>query len=82
MFVCGHLATAGVWRIDASLRFHEGLTARPGDALHEQGRAALVEAIVREGIRGRALGATSVRTRMDVAGVVREFGVATAALVN
>lgn len=62
-----------VWRIDATLRFGQGLAPQPGDELYDRGRVALVEAIVREGIRGRALGATTFRARLDASGTIQEF---------
>lgn len=69
----GHLVAVGVWGIDGTLRFREGLKPQPADALYGEGRHALFEAILREDARGRAYGAHAVRVRMDIAGTVREF---------
>lgn len=71
--VQGHLVTNGVWRIDAKLRFRDGLDPQVGDELLGRGRLALLEGITREGARGRALGATSCRVFLDVAGRVSEL---------
>jgi len=68
----GHLVQSGVWRINAVLRFH-GAAPEPGDRLLGEGRLALLEGIAREGLRGRALGATQVRVCMDVAGQISEI---------
>ena len=58
-------AEDGVWTIDARLRFHDGKTPPLGSRLLGEGRIALLKAIHREGLRGRTLGATRVRVRMD-----------------
>jgi len=71
--VGGHLLTKGVWRIDGALTFKEGLDAAVrGDHLG-RGRLALVNAIVREGLRGRSHGAKAVQVHMDVDGLVSDF---------
>src|SRR5687767_14067065 len=54
----------GVWIIQATLRFRDGRPADASDLLAE-GRLALLQAIVREGLRGRTLGATDARVFMD-----------------
>jgi hypothetical protein len=57
-------AEDGVWVIDARLEFRDG-RPQEGDVLLGRGRLALLEAITREGARGRALGAIRVRVRMS-----------------
>ena len=71
--VGGHLLTRGVWRIDGALTFRDNLDAAVHDQLLGKGRLALVNAIVREGIRGRSHGATAVQVHMDVDGCVSDF---------
>jgi len=63
----------GVWLIDARLGFRDGPPPM-GSELLGLGRIALLEAIAREGQRGRALGATKVRVRLDADDRVREVG--------
>lgn len=70
----GYLVADGVWQIDACLCFPHGHHPEPGDPLLGQGRLALVKAIVAEGERGRALGATSVRLHMEVEGRTATLG--------
>lgn len=70
--VQGHLVTNGIWRIEARLRFRDGLDPQPGDDLLDDGRLALIEAILREGQRGRALGASACRVLLDLNGDVRD----------
>jgi hypothetical protein len=50
--------------------FRDGLDPQPGDELLGAGRLALLKGIVKEGLRGRSLGATRVRVRMEIAGRV------------
>jgi hypothetical protein len=69
----GHLVANGVWRIEARVRFRGDVNPRPGDEFLGRGRLALLEAVAREGARGRALGATSVRVRMQVGDDVSQF---------
>ena len=64
----------GVWLIDARLRFREGTRPKVGSTLLGEGRCALLEAIAREGARGRALGATKVRVRLDTGDDIRDVG--------
>lgn len=71
--VGGHLLTKGVWRIDGALTFKEGLDVTTRDQLLGKGRLSLVNAIVREGVRGRSLGATAVQVHMDVDGRLSDF---------
>jgi len=54
----------GVWVIDARLTFRDGAPP-PGDQLIGKGRLALLTEIMREGQRGRSLGATKARLQMD-----------------
>ena len=72
--VIGFLGDDGVWQIDATLTFRNGLDPQPGETLLGEGRLALLQGIVTEGLRGRSMGATRVRVRMDIGGEVREFG--------
>lgn len=74
--VVGHRLTKNVWRIDGALRFLEGLDVAARENLLGKGRLALVNAIVREGVRGRAHGATAVQVHMDVDGQVSDFDLA------
>ena len=69
----GHLIRNGVWQIDAELRFKKGTKVTLGERLFGEGRLALLQGIVREGARGRSLGATSVQVCMDIDGEVREM---------
>lgn len=69
----GHLVSNGVWSIDAQVRFRDGHQPKPGDELLGRGRLALIEAMLREAARGRALGCTAVRVRMQVGDDVSEF---------
>ena len=68
--VTGSLDDDGVWQIDATVTFRDGLDPQPGDKLLGDGRLALLQGIVREGLRGRSMGATQVRVRMDIGGQV------------
>ena len=54
----------GLWVIDARLEFRDGAPP-PSDRLIGEGRLALLAEIMREGQRGRSLGATKARLRMD-----------------
>lgn len=54
----------GTWSIDVRLDFHDGPPPL-GSTLLGVGRVALLQAIKREGQRGRALGAKKVRVRME-----------------
>jgi hypothetical protein len=54
----------------------EGRDAATRDILLGHGRRALVKAIVREGIRGRSFGASTVQVHMEVDGRVSDFEVA------
>jgi len=54
----------GVWVIDARLDWRDGLPPEGSDLIGH-GRLALLQAIAREGARGRALGATRVRVHMS-----------------
>ena len=64
----------GVWIIDARLKFRDGAPPRIGSNLLGEGRLALLEAIAREGLRGRALGATKVEVRLDTGDSIRDVG--------
>ena len=64
----------GVWLIDARLRFRESPPPKVGSSLLGEGRCALLEAIAREGARGRTLGATKVQVRMDAGDGIRDVG--------
>jgi len=68
--VTGSMGDDGIWEIDATVTFRSGLDPQPGDELLGAGRLALLQGIVREGLRGRSLGATRVRVRMEIAGRV------------
>ena len=74
--VVGHRLTKTVWRIDGALRLSGDLDVEARDNLLGKGRLALVNAIVREGVRGRAHGATSVQVHMDVDGRLSDFELA------
>ena len=63
----------GVWLIDACLKFRDG-PPPVGSELLGLGRIALLEGIAREGQRGRSLGATKVRVRLDADERIREVG--------
>jgi hypothetical protein len=67
-------AEDGIWVIDARLRFRDGAPPKVGSTLLGEGRCALLEAITREGARGRALGATKVQVRMDTDDGIRDVG--------
>ena len=54
----------GVWLIDARLEWRDGAPA-VGSRLLGLGRLALLDAIGREGLRGRSLGANKVRVHME-----------------
>ena len=54
----------GVWTIDVRLHFR-GSPPPLGSALLGAGRIALLQVIAREAQRGRALGATKVKYRME-----------------
>ncbi len=54
----------GIWLIDARLRFRDGPPPL-GSRLLGDGRVALLEAIAREGMKGRSLGATKVRVNLE-----------------
>ncbi len=58
-------AEDGVWTIDARLEFRDGKTPPRGSRLLGDGRIELLKAIQREGLRGRALGATRARIHLD-----------------
>ena len=64
----------GVWLIDARLRFGRRAARQVGSALLGETRLALMGALTREALRGRALGANSVRVHLDAGGHVTEFG--------
>jgi hypothetical protein len=57
-------AENGVWVIDARLAFRDG-PPPDGSVLLGKGRLALLEAIEREGARGRSLGATRVQVSLE-----------------
>ncbi len=63
----------GIWVIDARLRFSEGFTSKSGSNVFGEGRLALLEGIACEGLRGRALGARSVRVHLETPGRVSDF---------
>ena len=56
---------SGIWVIDARLTWRDGVVPPLGSRLLGLGRLALLEAIAREGWRGRSLGATRVRVHME-----------------
>lgn len=64
----------GIWLIDARLWFREGAPPKVGSNLLGEGRCALLEAIAREGARGRALGATKVQVRLGTGDGIRDVG--------
>ncbi len=55
---------SGIWVMDARLRWRDGPPPL-GSRLLGLGRLALLEGIAREGLHGRALGATKVRVHME-----------------
>ena len=67
-----HLVANGVWSIDVRVRFRDGQPA-PEDVLLGRARLAVIEAMLREGARGRALGATKARVHMEVGDHISNF---------
>ena len=59
------LADVGAWVIDARVIYRDGVVPVVGSALLGEARVALLEQIIVAAARGRALGATAVRLRMD-----------------
>ncbi len=55
----------GIWVIDARLSCPDGMVPPFGSSLLGLGRLALLEAIAREGWRGRSLGAKRVRVHLE-----------------
>jgi hypothetical protein len=64
----------GVWMIEARLRFGRRAARQVGSALLGETRVALMEALSREALRGRVLGAQVIRVQLDAGGHVTEFG--------
>jgi hypothetical protein len=62
--VHGGFAEDGVWVIDARLKFH-GRVPAVGEDLLGEARLELLKGIIREGLRGRRLGAAQARVTLD-----------------
>ena len=62
--VHGGFAEDGVWVIDARLRFH-GRVPAIGEDLLGEAWLELLKGIIREGLRGRRLGATQARVTLN-----------------
>ena len=69
----GRLIRNRVWQVDAKLAFEPDVSPEDRRALRESGRLALFRSIMKEAVRGRENGATSVLVRMAYEDVVREF---------
>lgn len=63
----------GVWLIDAQLRLRDGFGGEARREAIGKGRLALLQGIVREGLRGRTLGADRARVRLDTGDRVMEL---------
>jgi hypothetical protein len=61
----GSFGEDGVWVIKATLRFRDGLNAAERERLRGEGRLALLQGLVREGLRGRRLGAIHALVELD-----------------
>jgi len=69
----GAFNESGVWIIEARLRFGNRAARQVGSALLGETRFALMEALTREALRGRVLGANVIRVQLDAGGRVTEF---------
>jgi hypothetical protein len=70
----GAFNESGVWMIEARLRFGRRAARQVGTALLAVTRVALMEALKREALRGRVLGASVIRVHLDAGGHVTDFG--------
>ena len=65
VFVEAGFSEDGTWTIDARVQYRDGKIPPLGSRLLGEGRTALLVGIGKEGLRGRALGATRVKVTMD-----------------
>ncbi|MGH9868043.1 MAG: hypothetical protein ACREAA_07770 [Candidatus Polarisedimenticolia bacterium] len=63
--VKGRRRDDGAWVIQATAAFRDDMTAAHRHALREQVRSALLQGIVREGLRARRAGATIAEVILD-----------------
>ncbi len=61
----------GVWLIDIHLRFTR--SSEPKSVILDKARPALTDAILQEALRGRCLGATSMRVHLETDRHVTDF---------